>query len=154
MNALQRQYGDRVAFYVVYIQEAHPVDGWQMGSNIRDGILVRSASTVTERSQVAGTCVLHLGLELPALVDLADDRVERAYTGWPDRLYVIDAAGRVAYKSAPGPFGFQPPDLKPVLDRLLVASQETVQRSAVAVAGVNVTRGETARGETRRRRIR
>jgi len=33
--------------------------------------------------------------------------VEKAYTGWPDRLYLIDKEGRVAFKSAPGPFGFK-----------------------------------------------
>jgi type I thyroxine 5'-deiodinase len=119
LNELQTQYGDRVALYVVYIQEAHPIDGWQMGSNVRDGILFRSTSTLAERSQIAGTCLLHLGIKLPALVDLPDDRVERAYTAWPDRLYVVDMTGRVAYKSAPGPFGFEPKDLKAVLDRLL-----------------------------------
>jgi len=31
--------------------------------------------------------------------------LEAAYTGWPDRLHVIDVDGRVAYKSRPGPFG-------------------------------------------------
>ena len=122
LNDLQKQYGDRVALYVVYIQEAHPVDRWQMGSNVRQGILVRSTRTLEERAEVAGTCLLHLGIKLPALVDLPDDRVERAYTGWPDRLYVLDTEGHVAYKSAPGPFGFKPADLRPVLDRLLASS--------------------------------
>ena len=34
-----------MAFYVVYIQEAHPTDLWQMQSNVRDGI-----ANATERS--------------------------------------------------------------------------------------------------------
>lgn len=44
----------------------------------------------------------NLGIEFPALVDEPDNRVERAYTGWPDRLYVIDRSGRIAHKSAAG----------------------------------------------------
>jgi type I thyroxine 5'-deiodinase len=44
-------------------------------------------------------------------VDSIDNRVEAAYTGWPDRLYLVDRGGRVLYKSKPGPFGFHPNDL-------------------------------------------
>jgi type I thyroxine 5'-deiodinase len=44
--------------------------------------------------------------------------VERAYTAWPDRLYVIDQAGAVAYKSAAGPFGFKPSDVQATLERI------------------------------------
>ena len=33
--------------------------------------------------------------ELPALLDGIDNHVEQLYSGWPDRLYLIDTAGRV-----------------------------------------------------------
>ena len=64
-------------------------------------------------------CVRNLGIELPALVDEPDNRIERAYTGWPDRLYVVDRDGRIAYKSAAGPFGFKPAEVAAALARLL-----------------------------------
>jgi hypothetical protein len=121
LNELYRKYKDRAAFYVVYIQEAHPVDAWQMDANVKDGILVRSTRTHDERSEVAGTCVRNLGIEFAALVDRTDDGVERAYTGWPDRLYVIDSDGRIAYKSAAGPFGFKPEEVAVALKRLVPA---------------------------------
>jgi hypothetical protein len=118
LNRLYRQYGDRAAFYVVYIQEAHPIDGWQLDDNVEDDVLVSSTASDEERVQVAGVCMTKLGVELPAIVDEADDRVERAYTGWPDRLYVIDIGGRIAYKSAAGPFGFKPSEVEATLNRL------------------------------------
>ncbi len=68
---------------------------------------------------VAGVCVRNLGIELPALVDEPHNGVERAYTGWPDRLYVVDRDGRISYKSAAGPFGFKPADVQATLERLL-----------------------------------
>jgi len=40
---------------------------------------------------------------------------EKAYTGWPDRIYLIDKQGRIAYKSKPGPFGFKPEELEVAL---------------------------------------
>jgi len=116
LNQLYRQYQDRVAFYIVYIQEAHPIDAWQLDDNVEDEVLVTSTKTLDERVNVAGVCMTKLGIELPALIDGPDDAVERAYTGWPDRLYVID--GRIAHKSAAGPFGFKPAEVEATLKRL------------------------------------
>ena len=104
---------------MVYIQEAHPVDLWQVSSNVEDGVLLASPQSDGERSEVAGTCVLRLAIKLPALVDGIDNRVERAYTGWPDRLYLIGTDGRVHYKSAAGPFGFSTAELERALIAVL-----------------------------------
>jgi hypothetical protein len=119
LNALQKKYKDGAAFYVVYIQEAHPVDLWQMQSNVKEHVLVKSTKTLEERSHAASSCVLRLGINIPAVIDGPDDRVERAYTGWPDRLYVIDRDGRIAFKSAAGPFGFEPEKVAATLQQLL-----------------------------------
>ena len=53
------------------------------------------------------------------MVDGLDNRTERAYTDWPDRLYVIGTDGRVRYKSAPGPFGFSTSDIEQALTQTL-----------------------------------
>ena len=63
------------------------------------------------RSHVATSCVRDLKIEIPALLDDAQNSTERAYTGWPDRLYLIDRQGTVRFKSKPGPFGFHVTDL-------------------------------------------
>jgi hypothetical protein len=122
LNSLYREYRDRAAFYIIYIQEAHPTDGWQLDVNVEDDVLVASTRTLDERCEAAGACMLDLGIEFPALVDGPDDRVERAYTGWPDRLYVVDRDGRIAYKSDAGPFGFKPAAVETVLARLVPAA--------------------------------
>jgi iodothyronine deiodinase-like protein len=119
LNKLYKEYRDRAEFFVVYIQEAHPVDAWQLESNVKDDVLVATTKTEDERHDVAGVCLTKLGIELPAVIDEPDNRVERAYTGWPDRLYVIDREGRVAYKSAAGPFGFKPAEVEASLKSLL-----------------------------------
>jgi hypothetical protein len=124
LNTLYRAYRDRAAFYIVYIQEAHPIDAWQVDDNLEDDVLVASTITKEDRFNVAGVCVRNLGIELPALVDEPDNRVEQAYTGWPDRLYVVDREGRIAYKSAAGPFGFKPAEVQATLEKLLPASAE------------------------------
>jgi type I thyroxine 5'-deiodinase len=112
-------YRDRVEFYTVYIEEAHPSDIWQMRGNIRDNVIFRNPRTEEERIQVAGSCVRKLGIRFPALIDGIDNTVERQYTGWPDRLFLIDRDGRMVYKSAAGPFGFQPEQLEGALRGLV-----------------------------------
>ena len=107
-----------MAFYAVYIQEAHPSDIWQMGSNLREGVIFRNPRTNEERTGVAESCVRKLGIRFPALIDGIDNTVEQLYTGWPDRIYLIDREGRVVFKTAPGPFGFEPDRLRAALVHL------------------------------------
>jgi type I thyroxine 5'-deiodinase len=103
----------------VYITEAHPSDVWQMQSNIKDEVVFASPKDDEERALVAGACVRKLGIQIPAVLDEFGNSTERAYTGWPDRLYLIDAKGHVAYKSKPGPFGFKSEELGAALARLV-----------------------------------
>jgi Iodothyronine deiodinase len=104
-----------VAFLVVYILEAHPSDVWEMESNIRDKVVLASPRDEEERATVAGACVRKLGIKFPAVLDEFGNSTERAYTGWPDRIYLIDSSGRVVFKSRPGPFGFKPEELQAAL---------------------------------------
>jgi type I thyroxine 5'-deiodinase len=102
----------------VYIEEAHPSDIWQLSSNLRDGVVFANPRSDPERFEAANSCVRKLGIRFPALIDGIDNTVERLYAGWPDRLFLIDRDGRVAYKSEPGPFGFEPAALEAALRRL------------------------------------
>jgi hypothetical protein len=90
-----------------------------MPSNIKQNVIFSSPRTFEERTAVADSCVRNLHIEIPALIDGFHNVTETAYTGWPDRLYVVDRDGRVAYKSGPGPFGFHPQQLQDTLKRML-----------------------------------
>ena len=90
-----------------------------MQSNVRDRVVFRNPQSEGERFQVADSCVRTLGIRFPALIDGMDNVVEKQYTGWPDRLFLIDRNGKVVYKSAPGPFGFHPAELESALRSML-----------------------------------
>ena len=105
-------------FYAVYILEAHPSDVWQMQSNVRDKVVFASPKNEEDRAFIAGACVRKLGIKFPAVLDEFGNSTEQAYTGWPDRIYVIGTDGRIVHKSAPGPFGFSTSDLEQTLNRL------------------------------------
>lgn len=112
---MYESYGDRAAFYIVYIQEAHPTDLWQLPSNIKDDVLFASPRSDEERTRTASACVRKLGIRVPAVLDYIENGTERAYTAWPDRIFVIDRKGAVAFKSAPGPYGFSTKNLEAAL---------------------------------------
>ena len=106
MEEIYHRFGDQVAFFVVYVQEAHPTDGWQVDSNVQEGILYRQHQTFDEREAVANVCSLDLHIPLPILVEEIDNAIDEAYGAAPERLYVIGADGRVAYQGGAGPHFF------------------------------------------------
>jgi hypothetical protein len=106
LNQIYEQYKDRVSFFCVYIQEAHPEDGWQLPDNHTDNVVYDQPKTIEERASVAEACVLHLDLAMPTVLDDMDNSTDTAYAALPERLYVIDREGRVIHRSEPGPFGF------------------------------------------------
>jgi type I thyroxine 5'-deiodinase len=112
-----------VEFYLIYIREAHASDAWQLEINEKENVVYEQPQDYDQRTSLAGACSTNLGIEFPALVDTIEDTTEIAYTAWPDRLYVIDSSGRIAYKSQAGPFGFKTEQLSKALEQLV--GQET-----------------------------
>ena len=119
INSLHERYKDRVEFLLVYIREAHPTDGWQVPVNQREGVLFADPKTAEERQEVASACVRKLDIHFPALLDNMQNTTELAYTAWPDRFYLVDRQGKIAWKGDPGPAGLRPADLETAIEKLL-----------------------------------
>ena len=66
----------------------------------------------------AKNCYSSLGLTFPAIVDNMDNKVEKAYDAWPDRLYVVNKRGKIAYKGGKGPGGFKPLEMSKALAKI------------------------------------
>ncbi len=94
-----------------------------MASNDAAGIAIAQPRSFEERTKVATQCCSALKMTIPLVVDTLDDRVGHAYSGMPDRLYVIDRDGRVAYQGGRGPFGFKPGEMEQALLLLLLEEQ-------------------------------
>src|SRR5262245_2582463 len=99
-----------------------------MTSNDRAGVVVKQPKTKAERVKVAHHCCTALQMSMPVLVDEMDDRVGHAYSGMPDRLYVIDRDGKVTYKGGRGPFGFKPGEMEQSLVLTLLDQAERPSR--------------------------
>ena len=93
LHDLYVKYRERVEFLLIYIREAHPVDGWWLGKGIPGLYLKLSGSkaatdvydpeTMEERRSVAGRCETALGYDMQTWVDEMDDRVGQAYAAMP-----------------------------------------------------------------------
>ena len=116
LEELYERHGDRVAFLIVYVREAHPEDGWVLEDNRREQIALADPSSLAERADAAEACVLRLRTRIPVALDDVDDAVALAYGGWPDRLYLIGRDGRIAFQGEEGPFGFKPEELGAAID--------------------------------------
>lgn len=115
LNRLHKTYKQKVEFFIIYIREAHAAD-----SRRPDPVLtVYTPRTFGERLGVAKNCRTSLGLELPMLIDAMQNSTEKAYSAWPDRLFLVDTQGKVAYRGGRGPRGFRPKELETAIKGLL-----------------------------------
>lgn len=91
---------------MVYIREAHSTDGWHVDHS--GWSIIQDATSSTERAAAAAQTCSMLDLPFPVVVDSMDDAVAIQWSAWPERLFVIDVDGKVAYVGEQGPWGFWP----------------------------------------------
>ena len=124
MTRIYQRFRDRVEFFVVYVQEAHPTDGWQTDSNLNDGVLFRQHQSYAEREEVAQTCSLDLHIGLPIIVEEMDNAIDEAYGAAPERLYLIGIDEKVAYQGGAGPHFFNPDEWERAIEAVCKSSGE------------------------------
>jgi thiol-disulfide isomerase/thioredoxin len=134
VDDLAQRYKSAALFLGVYVREAHPTDGWRMGSNDDVGVSIAQPHDYAERASVANRCSLQLKMGIPLLVDEMDDRVGHAYSGMPARLYIIDRQGKIAYKSGRGPFGFKADEMEQSLLMLMLDEHKLAGTAPVVPA--------------------
>ena len=94
---------DKVHFFTIYIEEAHPSDGWALPVNREAGIEYAQPTTTETRAEIAEVCAVQLDMKMPMLLDDIENRVDMAYAAHPVRIFVIDENGTVFHRSGMGP---------------------------------------------------
>ncbi len=90
--------------------------------NVQQGILYAQPRTEAERLAVAGACLIDMKLEMPMVLDEMSNQVDTDYKALPERLYLLDADGRIAYRGGPGPFQFDPAEWERAIEEHLAAT--------------------------------
>ena len=96
----------------MYVREAHPTDEWQMKSNVKDEVCYAQPKTLEQRVAIAKDFTARFKFPLPFGIDEMGNAADSAYAAWPERLYVIDETGRVAYRGGMGPFNYKPAEVR------------------------------------------
>jgi hypothetical protein len=100
----------------IYIEEAHPRDGWFLPNANTGEVTFRQPTSTAERLNVAAMFVKATHFNLPLYVDTYDNEANYLYDAWPERLYVIQD-GVVVYQGGNGPFGYRLDEVKAWLVR-------------------------------------
>ena len=82
-----------------------------MPSNEKESVCYPQPRTTAQRVAIANDFVKRFSYPLPLLVDPIENGAMHAYSGWPERLYVLDEKGTIVYKGKPGPFGYHPEEV-------------------------------------------
>ena len=135
LRDLYRKYHNQVQFIMVYIREAHPVDGWWFGGGIVGKIMrmrypkasmdIYDPTSFEERRGVASQCEDSLQYGIRTYVDDMEDTVSIAYAALPTRLYLVGLDGRVTYAGGLGPWGFSPTKLGEAIEEYLEKQNST-----------------------------
>lgn len=96
------------------MREAHPTDEWQMKSNEKDkdDVCYAQPKTIAQRVAIANDFTQRFKFRVPFGIDQMDNAANDAYAAWPERLYILDESGRVAYKGGNGPFKYDPKEVR------------------------------------------
>jgi type I thyroxine 5'-deiodinase len=90
-----------------------------MESNRTDQFVFKQPRSFEERARLAKLLPERLEYRIPLAVDPMEAPADKAYSAWPERIYVLGVGGRIEYKADPGPFGFEPDEAEERLKRLV-----------------------------------
>ena len=145
MKALYETYSDKAIILLVYMREAHPASRDQTaekaGWKAIDETVFFQPTTYEERRNLAETACTFWELPVPALVDTMETSIGGMYQAFPNRLYLIDTAGKIAYRGSKGPRGVNVHDGEVELRKLLgitegeLVTKPSQQRSAPSGRG-------------------
>jgi hypothetical protein len=145
---IYNDYKDRADFLTVYVREAHPTDEWQMKSNVKEDVCYAQPKTLEQRVAIAQDFVQRQKYPLPFGIDDMNNAADLAYSAWPERLYVIDEHGHIAYAGGMGPFNYDPEEVRAWLTKRFGPVTQATSTVAPAVAAGTEAVAPPAAGTT------
>jgi peroxiredoxin len=120
MNELYDHFaGDEVEFLLVYVREAHP------------GELIPAHESLEHKAASAEILREEEGVEMPIIVDDIRGTIHRRYAKLPNPTYVIDRAGRIAFRAK----YTRPEVIGDALEELLERQRERGVEHAIVAGG-------------------
>jgi type I thyroxine 5'-deiodinase len=83
-----------------------------MDSNEKEKVCYPQPKTLAQRVAIANDFVKRFHYDVPVAVDDMENAANAMYAAWPERFYVVDENGKIAFKGKPGPFGYHPEEVE------------------------------------------
>lgn len=99
-------------FLIIYIDEAHAADGWA----IKNNVYIKKHQSIQDRLDAAER-LLEEQPFCPVVLDTMENQCKVKYAALPDRLYVLQE-GKVIYKGQMGPWGYNPEEIRLILEKM------------------------------------
>jgi hypothetical protein len=122
-ETLTTEFGERVAFLLVYTLEAHPkgeaspyFNEERVGQkNVKDGLIFPQPKTLEERVQHAEKCERTMKLSAPMVIDAMDNKTWKAYGSAPNAAYLVGTDGKIVEQQG----WFDPQKMKSSISKYL-----------------------------------
>ena len=112
---LVADFEERVDFLIVYIDEAHPSDGWKFEGNAYD---IANHVDIEARLAAAGRLAENR-LPCEMVVDSMSNRANKSYSAAPEKFVVIGEGGKVEYIGRMGPVGYRVEEVREWIESYL-----------------------------------
>ena len=96
------------------MKEAHASDGPRPAKHVE----IEQPTTFSRRLGVAQSCSAEIELKIPMLVDDMENSCATAFNALPDRLFILGADGKIAYRGDRGPRGFDVEEMEQALEKM------------------------------------
>jgi type I thyroxine 5'-deiodinase len=83
-----------------------------MKSNVRDDVCYAQPKTLEQRLTIANDFTKRFKFPIPFGVDDMSNAANDAYVAWPERFYIVDESGHIAYRGGMGPFNYKPDEVR------------------------------------------
>src|SRR5690348_18209933 len=83
-----------------------------MKSNVKEDVCYAQPKTLAQRVAIANDFIQRFHYPIPFGIDEMNNAANDAYAAWPERFYIIDESGRIAYRGGMGPFNYNPDEVR------------------------------------------
>lgn len=117
-SCIVEKYKDTFTYVVLYINEAHPTNGWYIGDELYK---IKTHTSINDRKQAASYLDDDLHRDVHVLLDNLENQGQTMFGAKYERLYVLQRNNssngiQVLYQGGNGPFGYNLDDLDAFLD--------------------------------------
>jgi hypothetical protein len=82
-----------------------------MKSNVKDDVCYAQPKTLAQRVAIANDFIKRFNYPIAFGIDDINNAANDAYSAWPERFYIIDESGHIAYRGGMGPCNYNPDEV-------------------------------------------